>query len=129
MSTVSVYDIANQVWYEQGTSGAAPGAYTQGCAVLASAQDGSSHNIYWSGGFNGLDEASDQSFTDDVWFLSIPSVVWTKVKSGIASHARAGHKCFKPYPDQMFVIGGFRPLSGEVPLCLINSFIDIFNLS
>ena len=126
MSTVSIYDIANHVWYEQETTGA-PGALAQGCAVVATAQDGSSHNIYWYGGFDGLYQT--EPFSDDVWVLSIPSFTWVRVFSGTASHARAGHRCTKPYPDQMFVIGGYRSLSGEQPQCLDGGMIQIFNLS
>jgi hypothetical protein len=126
MSTVAVYDIANKVWYEQPTSGA-PGALTQGCTVLASADDGSSHNIYWYGGFDGLDPK--EPFSDDVWVLSIPSFMWVKVYSGTQTHGRAGHKCTKPYPDQMFVIGGYSSLSGYVPTCVEGGIIQIFNLS
>lgn len=126
MSTVAVYDISDKVWYEQPTSGA-PGALTQGCTVLASADDGSSHNIYWYGGFDGLHPT--QTFSDDVWILSIPSFIWMKVYSGNETHGRAGHKCTKPYPDQMFVIGGYSSLSGLVPTCVEGGIIQIFNLS
>ena len=127
MTTVAVYDIANQVWYEQETSGTPPGQMALGCAVVASAQDGSSHNIYWYGGFDGLDQAG--TYSDDVWILSVPSFMWMKVKSGTPSHGRAGHKCVKPYPDQMFVIGGYPSLSGTSFHCLEGNVIQVFNLS
>src|SRR5882757_4065547 len=104
MSTVSVYDIGREEWYEQVTTGDVPSPLTQGCSVLASAQDGSSHNIYWYGGFNGYEIA--KSLSDDVWTLSIPSFTWTKLYSGNITYGRAGHVCAKPYPDQMIVIGG-----------------------
>lgn len=100
---------------------------TQGCTVMASAQDGSSHNIYWYGGWAGIDNT--QPFSDDVWVLSIPTFTWMKVSSGTPSHARAGHRCVKPYPDQMFVIGGYAPLTGLVPKCLDGNIVQIFNLS
>jgi hypothetical protein len=128
MTTVSVYDIANQIWYEQPTSGSAPGQLTQGCTVLASAQDGSSHNIYWYGGFDGLNAAG--TFNDDVYVLSVPSFVWTKVStSSSPSHGRAGHRCTKPYPDQMLVIGGYSSLSGVSINCVSGGIIQIYNLS
>lgn len=126
MTTVSVYDIANRVWYEQPTSGNAPGALTQGCTVVASAQDGSSHNIYWYGGFDGLNAAG--TFNDNVYVLSVPSFVWTQVSTGNASSGRAGHRCTKPYPDQMIVIGGYPSLAGDSVNCL-SEFIQIYNLS
>ncbi|KAF8851662.1 hypothetical protein BDZ45DRAFT_678961 [Acephala macrosclerotiorum] len=135
MSTVSVYDIADGIWYEQPTSETPPPMLTQGCTVMASAQDGSSHNIYWYGGWDGID-STGSSFNDDVWVLSIPAFMWTKVASGsIAGHARAGHRCTKPYPDTMFVVGGYSQLSGTTPQCLKDlngqdgGFIQIFNLS
>lgn len=123
---MSVYDIQTQTWYEQGTS-SAPGTLAQGCAVVASAQDGSSHNIYWYGGFDGI--SSTQPFNDDVWILSVPSFMWMKVKPGDPSIGRAGHRCVKPYPDQMFVIGGYNSLSGTEPTCVNDGLIRIFNLS
>ncbi|CAG8960882.1 hypothetical protein HYFRA_00002419 [Hymenoscyphus fraxineus] len=127
MTTVSVYDIATKVWYQQNTTGEDhPGQLTQGCTVLASAQDGSSHNIYWYGGYDGLDQTGVLS--DDVWVLSIPTFAWVKVNSGNSSHGRAGHRCTKPYPDQMVVVGGYPSLSGVSPGC-VQGFIQVFNLT
>jgi len=116
MTTVSVYDVANKVWYEQETSGDSPGALNQGCTVVASAEDMSSHNIYWYGGYNGIHP--DQPFSDDVYVLSIPSFIWTRVYAGNSTHGRAGHRCAKPYPDQMVVVGGYSILTGLIPTCL-----------
>ncbi|KAE8450477.1 hypothetical protein EG329_006207 [Mollisiaceae sp. DMI_Dod_QoI] len=127
MSTVSVYDIATRIWYQQPTSQTPPGALTQGCTVVVSAQDGSSHNIYWYGGWDGIDNT--QPFKDDVWVLSVPSFVWVKVYSGTTTDGRAGHRCTRPYPDQMFVVGGYAPLTGLIPHCVTEGFIRIFNLS
>ena len=128
MSTVSVYDIANKVWYKQVTSGKTPPQLTQGCTVVASADDGSSHNIYWYGGYDGTNESDP--YSDDVWILSVPSFMWIKFTTGNSTHGRAGHRCVKPYPDQMFVIGGQAsiPNSGP-PLCLDGGLIQNFNLS
>jgi hypothetical protein len=125
MKTVSVYDVASGTWYNQPTTGQQPGPLTQGCTVVASAQDNSSHNIYWYGGFDGIDVT--KPFSDDVWVLSVPSFVWTKVYSGNTAHGRAGHKCVKPYPDQMFVIGGYPAESGYSPTCV--EIVQVFNLS
>ncbi|KAH6666293.1 hypothetical protein B0J14DRAFT_620459 [Halenospora varia] len=127
MRTVAVYDIDKKVWYEQNTTGEAiPTQWTQGCTVLASAPDGSSHNIYWYGGYDGLDLKA--GFNDDVWVLSIPSFTWKKVNTGTATNGRAGHRCTKPYPDQMFVVGGYAPAPGAGFQC-VNPFIKIFNLT
>lgn len=127
MTSVSVYDIATGTWYNQPTTGSPPGALTQGCTVVASAQDESSHNIYWYGGFEGIDET--KPFSDDVWALSVPSFKWFKVYSGDSAHGRAGHKCVKPYPDQMFVIGGYPTLGGASLPCIDSGFVRVFNLS
>lgn len=125
MSNVDIYDIATETWYQQPTMGAPP-QLAMGCAVLASAQDLSSHNIYYYGGFDGLNE--DEDFSDAVWILSLPSFVWRKVSSGKPEHARAGHQCLKPYPDQMITVGGSRPLRGQAIACL-DSILQVFNLT
>jgi hypothetical protein len=127
MTTVSVYDIATGTWYNQPTTGQSPRALTQGCTVVASAQDYSSHNIYWYGGFDGIDES--EPFSDDVWILSVPSFKWMKGYSGNSTHGRAGHKCVKPYPDQMFVIGGYPSLGGDTFSCVESGIVQVFNLS
>jgi hypothetical protein len=127
MQFVYVYDIAANFWYQQRTSGAAPNALAQGCTVVASAEDGSSHNIYWYGGFDGTHPAG--TFSDEVWVLSIPSFTWVLLSTGVASHARAGHRCVKPYPDQMFVIGGYTPEVGNSYSCVEGGIIQVFNLS
>ncbi|KAI0021266.1 hypothetical protein F4780DRAFT_296077 [Xylariomycetidae sp. FL0641] len=122
MANVDIYDIASGKWYQQPTI-AAPPPYAMGCAVVAPAQDFSSYNIYYYGGYDGIH--SDEGFNDDVWILSLPSFMWMKVSSGNSSHARAGHQCVMPYPDQMVTIGGFR--SGGTN-CLEN-VLGVFNLT
>lgn len=126
MTNIDVYDVAGNEWYQQPTSGG-PGQLTRGCAVVAPAQDGSSFNIYYYGGYDGLHVTGD--FSDDVWVLSLPSFSWTKVAAGKTSHGRAGHKCFMPYPDQMVVIGGYAPLTGIAPKCVEDGIVQVFNLS
>ncbi|KAK1752104.1 hypothetical protein QBC47DRAFT_433058 [Echria macrotheca] len=125
MSTIDVYDVASGKWYRQPTSGGSPGQLTRGCAVVAPAQDSSSFNIYHYGGYSGLSQS--EPFNDDVWVLSLPSFTWTKLASGSTS-GRAGHKCFMPYPDQMFVIGGYTTRTGSSLTCLRET-IRVFNLT
>lgn len=127
MTTVSIYDVESGTWFSQGTSGSPPPGLAQGCTVVASAQDYSSHNIYWYGGFAGID--ATQPFSDDVYVLSVPSFTWTKVYNGSNTHGRASHKCFKPYPDQMFVIGGYPSFSSGSVTCLESNVVQVFNLS
>ena len=126
MSTIDIYDVASGNWSQQTTTNG-PGALTRGCAVVAPAQDSSSFNIYYYGGYDGLHRTKD--FNDDVWVLSLPSFTWTKVASGTSGHGRAGHKCFMPYPDQMMIIGGSNALTGSSPTCLKGGVIQIFNLT
>ena len=50
--TLTVYDIANSKWFHQETSGDAPDVRVNPCAVIASAPDASSFQIYMFGGQN-----------------------------------------------------------------------------
>lgn len=125
MKVIDIYDIANGTWYQQPTEDG-PGTRTRGCAVVATASDSSSFNIYYYGGFDGIHVMED--FSDEVWVLSLPSFTWTKINSGTTDHARAGHKCFMPYPDQMMIFGGYPPKSSRFPDCL-EAPIVLFNVS
>ncbi|KAK1998946.1 hypothetical protein LX36DRAFT_575338 [Colletotrichum falcatum] len=128
METIDIYDVAGDKWYQQKTEGTGPPALARGCAVLAPAQDYSSFNIYYYGGYDGINAQED--FSDDVWVLSIPSFQWVKVYEGTALHARAGHQCVMPYPDQMMVVGGYTAMPGTgSPPCLEGGIIQVFNLS
>lgn len=126
MSTIDVYDIANDKWYKQPTEDG-PGQRTRGCAVVASASDYSSFNIFYYGGFDGI--SPTQAFSDEVWVLSLPSFTWTKINEGTSLHGRSGHKCFTPYPDQMMALGGYTPLAGSTISCLDKGPVVIFNLT
>ncbi|KAK9420210.1 hypothetical protein SUNI508_06738 [Seiridium unicorne] len=126
MADIDIYDIAGDKWYKQPTI-AGPPQLALGCAVVAVAQDASSYNIYYYGGYDGIHQT--QSFNDDVWILSLPSFMWMKVSSGNSDHARAGHRCVKPYPDQMIVIGGYPALEGGNFNCVEESILQIFNLT
>lgn len=118
--------MASKEWYQQPTQGA-PGARARGCAVVAPASDFSSFNIYYYGGFDGIHPSKD--FSDQVWVLSLPSFTWTLINEGSPSHARSGHKCFMPYPDQMMAFGGYTSVDGSTPNCLDQGPVVIFNLT
>ncbi|KAJ3491873.1 hypothetical protein NLG97_g5515 [Lecanicillium saksenae] len=124
MTIIDIYDIANSTWYQQPTSGD-PGTRTRGCAVVAVAADRSSYNIYYYGGFDGVHTAG--AFYDEVWVLSLPSFTWTKISEGQPSHARAGHKCFLPYPDQMMVVGGYTSQANGT--CLEDGPVILLNIT
>lgn len=124
METVSVYDVHSQQWYLQNTTGDIPGLLTQFCSVLASATDGSSHNIYIYGGYNGLEYGATPM--DDVYILSLPSFKWIKAYNGTSAHGRTSHKCFKPYPNQMLAVGGMHSSSTD---CVEGGIIVNFDLN
>ncbi|EEP78101.1 predicted protein [Uncinocarpus reesii 1704] len=124
MKTVSIYDIASKKWFTQNTTGIAPPGRSDFCSVVASAKNGSSHNIYIYGGYGGSDR-SEKAF-DDVYILSVPSFTWIKASQGQSEHGRRGHKCVKVYPNQMFVLGG--EFLGK-SICLNGGVIQVYNLN
>ncbi|KAJ0349334.1 hypothetical protein COL154_004085 [Colletotrichum chrysophilum] len=123
---IDIYDIAADKWYQQETTGG-PGAVTRGCAVLATAADRSSFNLYYYGGYPGV--SLSEGFSDAVWVLSMPSFQWIKLNDGKTLHARAGHQCVMPYPDQMLVIGGYAQTSGAGNRPCVQNFFHVFNVS
>lgn len=111
--------------YLQNTTGDIPQTTrTMFCAVLASASDGSSHNIYVYGGYSGED--AEETPSDDVYILSLPSFTWVKAYTGNDRHGRSGHKCFRIFPDQMLLVGGQYK---DPSLCLDGGIIQMFNLN
>lgn len=125
MNTIDVYDIAHSKWYKQSTSGTIPKYRVNPCAVVASAADGSSHNVYMFGGQN-LQPQKGQTQYDDMWILSVPSFKWIEVDQSKQNvpYARAGHSCHV-YDSQMIVLGGYvgKELSCDSP------GIYVFNMS
>jgi hypothetical protein len=91
---------------------------------VAAASDNSSYNVYIYGGYEGLDSGSRPS--DDVYILSIPSFTWIKAYTGSETQGRRSHRCIKPYPDQMFVVGGQLT---TVTNCFTDGVIRVFNLN
>ncbi|KAI2620667.1 hypothetical protein GGS26DRAFT_601619 [Hypomontagnella submonticulosa] len=107
MSTIDVYDIKTSTWYHQQTSGEAPQVRVNPCAVIFSAPDASSFNIYMYGGQNLLPYGNQTQYTD-IWILTVPSFTWIKVDTSTSNEppARAGHQC-AARDGQMIVIGGY----------------------
>lgn len=127
MTNIDIYDIANETWHTQSTTGG-PGALTRGCAVMQPAPDYSSFNIYWYGGYDGLNAKDVSYWSDEMWVLSLPSFTWNKVAEGRSDMARAGHKCVMPYPDQMMVIGGTTAQDSSGYPC-VTDIVQLFNVS
>lgn len=85
---VSIYDTKANKWYDQSTrspSGIFPIERYLFCAVVVSAPDNSSHNIYIYGGWpqplTGYPGPKVQFALDDVWVLTVPSFQWISLGS------------------------------------------------
>jgi len=104
--TLDVYDIKTSEWYHQKTTGTAPSNRVNACAVIASAPDASSFQIYLFGGQNLASE--EQTQYSDMYILSIPSFTWIKVdqEGGARPAGRAGHTC-SLRDGQMIIVGGY----------------------
>ncbi|KAK2763839.1 hypothetical protein FQN54_009457 [Arachnomyces sp. PD_36] len=117
MNVIDIYDIATSTWYKQATTGDTPKIRVNPCAVAASAEDGSSTQIYLYGGQN-LIPFGEQIQYDDMWILTIPSFTWIQVDMKGQSNppARAGHTC-NIWNSQMIVTGGYvgQDLSCDSP--------------
>ena len=103
LSTVSLYDIGGQAWYQQTTTGDVPRWRYSGCAIVVSAPDQSSHSIYVFGGWGNTFGGSD----GDVYVLSIPSFRWIRVNQ--ESTQRSMHHCSLIGSNTMLVVGGITP--------------------
>lgn len=142
VKSVPVFDIASSKWsvlcpilsfirdsdlgcrYLQNTTGEIPPALARSCSVVAAAPDSSSFNIYIYGGYDGGD--ANQQPSDVVYVLSVPAFKWIKAYEGKGNHGRYGHKCFRTYPDKMFVLGGQYTSAAT---CVDGGIIQVFNLN
>ncbi|KAF9884198.1 hypothetical protein FE257_002189 [Aspergillus nanangensis] len=125
LTTIPIYDIANAEWYVQNTTGNPPPATRAAfCTAVASAPDGSSHNIYVYEGYDGT--TPEPIPYDDVYILSLPSFTWVRGRAGVERHGRRAHQCIQVFPDQMLVLGG---VSQDPTVCIDGGVIQIFNLS
>lgn len=119
-----IYDIGTGTWTSQALNEGSPfpdEQIAQFCTVVASAPDGSHHDIFVYGGWNS--NAGGQA-KPDVWILTIPSFTW--VRANTEGTARQAHVCVQPFADEMIVIGGTT--LGGAPL-ETEKTVDVFNLS
>lgn len=107
MNVIDVFDIASSTWYKQSTSGTSPPIRVNPCAVVVSAADGSSFNVYLYGGQNLLPFGNQIQYSD-MWILTIPSFTWIEINLEGQSQppARAGHTC-NIWDGQIVVVGGY----------------------
>jgi len=117
MNVIDIYDLGSKKWTKQSTDGPTPKYRVNPCAVVASAPDGSSHNVYFFGGQNLVPYAQQLQY-DDMYILTIPAFKWIKVdmKDQAVPPARAGHTC-DIVGSQLIVIGGYtgQELSCDAP--------------
>ena len=106
LGNVSIYDIGSQKWYQQAATGDVPPWRYNGCSVVVSAPDQSSHSIYVFGGWGNSFEESDGY----VYVLSIPSFRWIRVNQD--SNRRVRNHCGLIGNHTMLVVGGIQP-NGE----------------
>lgn len=107
MNIVDIYNLETKRWTKQSTDGPTPKYRVNPCAVVASASDGSSHQIYFFGGQNLVPYMQQEQY-EDMWILTIPAFTWIKVDQDNQSvpPARAGHTC-DIVGSQMVVVGGY----------------------
>ncbi|PYH98088.1 kelch repeat protein [Aspergillus ellipticus CBS 707.79] len=103
MEYVTLFNIANQTWYTQQTSGDVPTWRMAGCSIVVAAEDRSSFFIYMFGGMGETTAKSD----GDVYVLSLPSFVWIRVNEG--NSVREKHTCNLLGKHTMVVVGGTIP--------------------
>ncbi|KAF8456803.1 hypothetical protein BDZ91DRAFT_839213 [Kalaharituber pfeilii] len=80
LNEIQVYDIATSTWFTQPATadkGIYPPQRQEACAVVVSAPDNSSHNIYLYAGLN-----LGQEPFDDLFVLTLPAFHWVYVGTG-----------------------------------------------
>ncbi|KAK0624116.1 hypothetical protein B0T14DRAFT_583313 [Immersiella caudata] len=129
LTSVFIFDIESRTWIEQpvtglegdlkedGTvdhelpDGGIPRARVSGCAVVGSAQDKTSHNVFYLGGTNGTRAISD------IWVLSLPGAVWVKaLPETTLNGAKTENSCIVIHNYYVWMTGGcFLDPKGNVP--------------
>ncbi|KAM7208347.1 hypothetical protein V8F20_001325 [Naviculisporaceae sp. PSN 640] len=129
LTSVFIFDIESRIWIQQpvtglegnlkqdGTvdveapDGGIPRTRVSGCAAVGSAQDKTSHSIFYLGGVN------ETISLADIWVLILPSAVWIKalpVES--ASNPKYENSCFLANDRFIWMFGGcFRDPKGPTP--------------
>lgn len=130
MDNITIFDVGShlrnsseQLWYAQNATGQIPEPRAYFCSLMVSAPDNSSHHIYIYSG-----QGPNETVYDDIYVLSIPSFVWTKVFTGTSP--RFGHTCHR-VGDQMITVGGKEKIDDEeqIPCDWETAGLAIFNLT
>ncbi|PUU77935.1 hypothetical protein B9Z19DRAFT_1065452 [Tuber borchii] len=93
MSIIRVYDIASSTWKIQRATTPSeflPRGRYHFCAVAMSAQDHSSHQIYFYGGLYQGGGTGVRFTLDDVWVLTLPSFQFIRAGSGVEASRFSG---------------------------------------
>ena len=109
MKDIHVYDIATRTWYTQQATAfnnTFPPGRIEGCAVVASAPDHSSHNIYVYGGRPN----NANGGLGEVWILTLPTFYWVRTGSGV-DKPKTSHSCTKVRGTYMLVYKGTTNLN------------------
>lgn len=101
-SPVPFFDPVTRTWYRQPATGQVPRSRKSFCSVGVQSPNGT-YEIFI---FGGIDTVNNKMF-DDVYVLSIPGFVWTKMPGNTGDGgARLGHTCVRVGKRQMLSIGG-----------------------
>ena len=122
MKDIHVYDNATRTWYTQqatASNDTFPPNRVEACAVVASAPDHSSHNIYVYGGISTVT-------IGEVWILTLPTFHWVRPGSGV-DLTRTGHSCTKFRGTYMLVYKGSSDLSNTH--CDYNAGVQLMDLT
>lgn len=120
LRTIDIYDIAGAKWYSQNTTGSVPTEpISAACAVAASADDKSSHNIYFYGGHGGLSYTSGDpgSKTNSKFYvLTLPYFRWIEVLNPSSGDVtgRSLHQCHRVQPNQILIVGGHPTANSQI---------------
>ncbi|KAK0635505.1 hypothetical protein B0T17DRAFT_46228 [Bombardia bombarda] len=116
-SSVQIYDVNSQNWYDQKTSGSIPTSRKDFCMTgVASASD-STYDILVYAGWDGNRGSSSVHF-DEAFVLTLPGFNWVQANY-TARHPRYGLTCHSLGGGQALTVGGVDPTqkgtNGEDP--------------
>ena len=110
MRNVHVYDIASSTWYTQPTTADSdifPEGRAEACAVVATAPDKSSYNIYLHGGYMG--PPKNATVDSGLWILTLPTFHWIRSPVGLENF-NTEHTCVKVHDKFMVIHRGLGAL-------------------
>ncbi|EXL54217.1 hypothetical protein FOCG_07296 [Fusarium oxysporum f. sp. radicis-lycopersici 26381] len=108
LNEIFLFDIANQIWYTQKTSGSTPQNRRRFCGGVTWDKDRSSYNIYIYGGAG---FPPDTIGYDDLYILTLPTFQWIRgpylsYNNGTGTYPKSMMSCNVVDNAQMLVIGG-----------------------